>query len=70
MDDKRFDGAVRSVGARANRRGALGLLSALGLGWLGRGWDEAEAKKKRKKKSARGVKNGAATPASTRRRIA
>ncbi len=50
MEEAKFDRTARSVGARANRRGALGLLSAFALGCLGLDRNDAEAKKKKKKK--------------------
>lgn len=56
MDDNRFDAITKLLGASTERRGALGLLATLGIGWFGGNVENVDAKgnkktkKKRKKK--------------------
>jgi hypothetical protein len=55
MDDNRFDGIAKLLGASTARRRALGSLAALGIGWATGGIESADAKKnKGKRKGNRG----------------
>ncbi len=49
MDDHRFDGMAKVLGASAARRGALGLLAALGIGWAIGGPETGHARKRKRK---------------------
>ena len=51
MDDTRFDGMARVLGVSKPRRGALGLLAALGIGLAVGGAEAGDARRKRKRKN-------------------
>lgn len=53
MDDNRFDGMAKVLGASTARRGALGLLAALGIGWAAGGVETVTASKRKRRKQRR-----------------
>lgn len=54
MDGDRFDSLVQRLGARGNRRGAIGVLGAIGFGGLFTAAETGLARKKRRKKKCKG----------------